>query len=346
MTSTVGGFKDRKIESRSKVEPGTFQYIGKYRHGQDVFSTVFGALVASDTAESNSTTSIIAATAHSAKSGDIIQFTSGALSGDIAFVQEVATDTITLSQTLSQSPSGMSFDILKPTTPRVSSSGVVPISGAVDQGAALSVGSAGWLFTEVGTSFLPNFYWNIAGVLEIPTCVIGDPNTGVPWSFINSAGAVHGSTAHDAVDTNYPLKIGGYAASSAPTAVAVGDRVNAWFDLNGRQAVFASTLPQPDTSSATIPSRGKIAAASLTNTYASLLSMGGAAKIIALFNSTDQPVLISLDNGTTDSVELDAYESLTLDLVAAGLTVASSTISAKYVSTAPSVGSVRANVVR
>ena len=44
--------------------------------------------------------------------------------------------------------------------------------------------------------------------------------------------------AHDAVDTGDPLKIGGKASTAAPTAVSVGDRVNAWFDLNGRLAVI------------------------------------------------------------------------------------------------------------
>ncbi len=55
----------------------------------------------------------------------------------------------------------------------------------------------------------------------------------------NYALLVTGSTAHDAVDTGSPLKVGGYAKATAPTAVSAdGDRVNAWFDLNGRQAVF------------------------------------------------------------------------------------------------------------
>lgn len=43
--------------------------------------------------------------------------------------------------------------------------------------------------------------------------------------------------AHDAVDSGDPLKIGGKASTDAPTAVSVGDRVNAWFDLNGRLMV-------------------------------------------------------------------------------------------------------------
>ena len=48
---------------------------------------------------------------------------------------------------------------------------------------------------------------------------------------------VQGGTAHDAVDAGNPAKIGGKANSSAPTMVAAGDRVDAWFDLWGRPVV-------------------------------------------------------------------------------------------------------------
>lgn len=45
---------------------------------------------------------------------------------------------------------------------------------------------------------------------------------------------VAGDVAHDAADSGNPLKVGGKAHTSAPTAVANGDRVNAYFDANGR----------------------------------------------------------------------------------------------------------------
>lgn len=48
---------------------------------------------------------------------------------------------------------------------------------------------------------------------------------------------VGGGTAHDAVDSGLPLKVGGYASAAAPTGVSGdGDRVNAWFLRNGAQA--------------------------------------------------------------------------------------------------------------
>ncbi len=41
------------------------------------------------------------------------------------------------------------------------------------------------------------------------------------------------------MDAGNPLPIGGYASTATPTAVSAdGDRVKAWFDLNGRQAIF------------------------------------------------------------------------------------------------------------
>lgn len=50
--------------------------------------------------------------------------------------------------------------------------------------------------------------------------------------------------AHDAVDSGNPNKLGGYAKNTAPTAVSAdGDRVNAWFGLNGQQATM---ITRPD----------------------------------------------------------------------------------------------------
>lgn len=46
---------------------------------------------------------------------------------------------------------------------------------------------------------------------------------------------VHGDTAHDAADANSPVKIGGQARTTNPTAVADADRTNAIFDKLGKQ---------------------------------------------------------------------------------------------------------------
>ncbi len=50
---------------------------------------------------------------------------------------------------------------------------------------------------------------------------------------------VVGTIAHDSIDSGNPVKIGGKAVSTAPAVVAANDRVDAFFDLQGRQVVTA-----------------------------------------------------------------------------------------------------------
>src|SRR5688572_27256350 len=59
-----------------------------------------------------------------------------------------------------------------------------------------------------------------------------------------------GEVAHDAVDAGNPVKIGGKAATAVPAAVSNADRVDAYFDANGRQVVRAHD-PADDTNSFT-----------------------------------------------------------------------------------------------
>lgn len=134
MANMIGGFKDKKVESRSKVENTTVQYIGQYRQGLDVNSQIAYVLIGTDLVEDGSSTTIINATAHVAKVGDIISFTSGTLSGDLAYVQEVATNTITLSQNITSAPgAGVGFSIVRPGYVQVDASGnlSVTISGSL-----------------------------------------------------------------------------------------------------------------------------------------------------------------------------------------------------------------------
>jgi len=60
--------------------------------------------------------------------------------------------------------------------------------------------------------------------------------SGVTFTFqVNEDGSVAiVPVAHDSVDSGAPLKIGGKASTSEPTAVATGDRVDGWFDEYGR----------------------------------------------------------------------------------------------------------------
>lgn len=56
-------------------------------------------------------------------------------------------------------------------------------------------------------------------------------------TLIGSLLTVVGNVAHDGVDSGNPVKVGGKANSSAPSAVSAGDRVDQWLTLNGATVV-------------------------------------------------------------------------------------------------------------
>lgn len=66
---------------------------------------------------------------------------------------------------------------------------------------------------------------------------------------VNTDGSnwVVGNRAHDTVDAGGPVKVGGMASSSRPTAVASADRVNAYYDVNGIQNVKTDSYNRSDT---------------------------------------------------------------------------------------------------
>jgi len=105
---------------------------------------------------------------------------------------------------------------------------------------------------------------------------------GAPWS-------VHGDTAHDAVDANNPVKVGGKASLNEPTAVADADRVNAWIDQIGRFVVLTghANPEPPDTSNVTASGDTTIIAApgvgvSLHICKGSIHNAGAANVVVAL----------------------------------------------------------------
>jgi hypothetical protein len=55
---------------------------------------------------------------------------------------------------------------------------------------------------------------------------------------------IQGMAAHDAAASGNPIQLGGVASSGAPTAVANGDAVRAYFDLQGRQVVTLGSALQ------------------------------------------------------------------------------------------------------
>jgi len=95
------GYPGQTKDDRTKSEAVTVSPVGEYHHALSVKDTSTVSSVATDAVEANSTTSVINATAHVAKKGDRIRITSGTLSGTEVDVVSVATNTITIAQTLS-----------------------------------------------------------------------------------------------------------------------------------------------------------------------------------------------------------------------------------------------------
>lgn len=85
---------------------------------------------------------------------------------------------------------------------------------------------------------------------DTPTSMVNADGDYIPLT-VDSSGRLHvtsndnataGDVAHDAADSGNPLKIGGKAATSTPSAVSAGDRVNAYFDASGRLIIDSDTI--------------------------------------------------------------------------------------------------------
>ena len=86
-------------------------------------------VAATDAAEAGSTTTNIVATAHVARLGDILRFTSGTASGYEARVTTVATNSITLGQILPSAPAAAdTFEILRHRHPALDASGNLKVN--------------------------------------------------------------------------------------------------------------------------------------------------------------------------------------------------------------------------
>ena len=113
----------------SALEYVTVEPIREHQHGESVMAHMFVRLVTADTTEAGSTDTVIVATAHSALAGDVIELTSGVLSGREVKVLSVATNSITLVEAVpSAIGSGVTFNILRHKYPVSDSSGNIIVS--------------------------------------------------------------------------------------------------------------------------------------------------------------------------------------------------------------------------
>lgn len=109
-----------------------------------------------------------------------------------------------------------------------------------------------------------------------------------------------GNVANDGVDSGNPIKIGGIARTTNPTAVADADRVNAMFDKVGRQVMVLAS-PRALTTHATTTIS--------TTTETTILAAGGAGVFhdvtqIVLSNTSQSSVRVDIRDATSGTIRL------------------------------------------
>lgn len=127
--SAIKGF----VTSDKEKRDGSFEFanvvpVAEKQHGlMTVQKAVFEA--ATDAVEANSTETVINATAHAAKVGDLIRFTSGTFDGKEVSVIAVDTNTITIAETLSAAPNTAdTFQILRFVTQTLNAAGSIAVT--------------------------------------------------------------------------------------------------------------------------------------------------------------------------------------------------------------------------
>lgn len=127
--STPKGYSSQEKDDRLKAQHVTVEPIRTKQHGMSVNANVYVYEVGTDAVEASSTTSVINATGHAALAGDIINFTTGALSGQEFKVSEVDTNEITIAEEMSVAPSAAdAFQILRHKYAVVDSGGLITVT--------------------------------------------------------------------------------------------------------------------------------------------------------------------------------------------------------------------------
>lgn len=140
MANPITGYTSSKADPlalHANVNP-----VGPDLQALNVASSEFVELITTDATEASSTVSSIVATAHVARVGDLLRFSSGTNNRVIVSVLAVTADSISLGQDLLAAPSpGDTFEILRYRNPTVSGSGGVSnqIADGVDPSVLASV---------------------------------------------------------------------------------------------------------------------------------------------------------------------------------------------------------------
>jgi len=128
--ATPKGWAQQEKDGSQVAEFVTVEPVRDKQFGLSVLAHTYGFEVGTDASEANSTTTVINATAHAALRGDVIRFTAGALINREFRVYEVATNTITVAETMPVAPGTDAFQILRSKTPVVNADGTISVSVA------------------------------------------------------------------------------------------------------------------------------------------------------------------------------------------------------------------------
>lgn len=382
---TITGFKSTDIESRSKVEPATVTNFGYKRQGLDVNAMTGLFLVTAATCSAGTTSSIaVMSPASTVRAGDVLDFNGirseiSLVSGTSYTLGRAVTGLTTASSVNIYRPSYILLDstgaISIAGTPNINLAQVggvatslgqkaeassIPVVLATEQdtakdGSETSQGQftgigvlktapfegnpawAGWPASEEGIPYIAVFGFDESTQVQarINSSITNVIANGSSLRGIFTRSFIQGPDSSNTSDLRTA-----YIATTTPGSSDPG--IVARTIPSGIQAISRTV------NSATFEPYGKVDGSALTTSYQDLLGMAGDAAVLRLFNSTEVPVIISLDAGSTDCEELGPYENISIDYYANDLILPADTIRVKLVSgSAPTNGgSVRASVTR
>lgn len=354
---SIKGYADQE---KSNTGDGGQQYVTvnpvrEQQNALDVLAHIFHQVIATDAAEAGSTTTVIKATAHVAQVGDGINFTGGNLAKNEYRVKAIIdVDNIQVSEAMSEAPAnGDTFKILRPKMPVVSSDGELTVGVTFANDTNYGVVGDDTLRTasQIG---------NATGAADFNTGVIGAQTLRVGLASDQlstlateaTLGAVETLlTSLDGKDFATEATLANLASEATLTTLAGTDFATdttlaaAAVDIDAiKDAVQGVLSVQTVPANIGYTASGKIAGTALTGTYATLLDPSSDIRILNLFNTCNATIFVSLDGGSTDSMELEVGESVSLDLGANGLKFANAVnISAKHAGAAPTAGTIRAS---
>ncbi len=126
---SVKGYTSQEKLDRLSSQYATVERVREKQYGLSTVAHMYVYAVGTDAVEADSTTSTIVATAHDAKAGDVIRFTSGDLSGQEVKVDSVSDDAIVLGEELAEAPAAAdTFQILRHKYPLVAADGSISVT--------------------------------------------------------------------------------------------------------------------------------------------------------------------------------------------------------------------------